>query len=280
MLKSYYDFYIQNGELKPSDHYKPEQLCKGQSVYEVFRIIDKVPLFLEEHLDRLFRSAALLERKPDLSKDEIMRNVRKLSEANKVDYGNIEIIINFCEPDDTKTNYILLFIEQRYPSKEQYDKGVGAITFDAVRYNPHIKQINLEMRERTSSTIAENNLYEVILVKEQKLITEGSRSNVYFIRGNKIYTPPVELVLPGITREKVFEICENKNLQIEEKNILLDEIATYDAAFISGTSPKILPLRYIDKISYNTKNGLMRDLIKKYDEMIDEYVKRRYLVFN
>ncbi|MDZ7741182.1 MAG: hypothetical protein U5Q03_05370 [Bacteroidota bacterium] len=68
MLKSFYDYYILNGELKSSEKYKPENICKGTSIYEVFRLIRGVPLFLDEHLDRLYRSAALLGRKTDTSR--------------------------------------------------------------------------------------------------------------------------------------------------------------------------------------------------------------------
>ncbi len=280
MLKSFYKFYILNGELRASEKYDPESICTGTSIYEVFRIIRGTPLFLGEHLDRLYRSAALLDREIDISSEDILQQVKWLSEANQVKLGNIEIIFNFCETPDQKPDFVMLFIEQRYPSDEQYRDGVGAISYDAVRIAPHVKQINLEMRQKTSSTIAENKLYEVILVNPDNHITEGSRSNVFFIEDETIFTPPVDLILPGITRDKIFKICMDNNINIREKNIRLREISNYDAAFISGTSPKILPLQFIDQVTFNTSNALMRKLIRAYDQMIEEHISKRESLFN
>ncbi|MDZ7741183.1 MAG: aminotransferase class IV [Bacteroidota bacterium] len=206
--------------------------------------------------------------------------MKKLSGANRVEMGNIEIIFNFCEPDDQKPDLVILFIEQRYPSGEQYRDGAGAISYDAVRHAPHVKQINLEMRQKTTSTIAENKLYEVILVNPENYITEGSRSNVFFVKDETIITPPVEMILPGITRDKIFKICRDKNIIIQEENIPLNEIDHFDAAFISGTSPKILPLQFIDQVTFNASNQLMRKLMREYDKMIEDHIRSREKLFH
>lgn len=273
MLKSYYDYFIYNGELKPSDDYDAGLFCRGKSIYEVVRLIDDTPLFLSEHLQRLSKSAGHMDREIGMGEEKIIGEIYRLAEANKVSNGNIEIILNYCAEERCETNYLLLFIEQRYPSEKAYREGVGAITFEISRERPQIKQINLDLRKFTAKTIGENNIYEVILVEPEGEITEGSRSNVYFIDGDKIYTPPVHMVLPGITRQKIFEICKSNAIEIIEKKINKSETDTYQSAFITGTSPKVLPLKHINNFIYDPSNTLLRRIMQEYDRMITEHIR-------
>ena len=65
------------------------------------------------------------------------------------------------------------------------------------------------IRERPVRLISDNKLYEVLLVDRNGRITEGSRSNVFFVKGNKFYTGPSAMVLVGITRKKYWNAWRN-----------------------------------------------------------------------
>lgn len=273
MLKSYYDYFIRNGKLIPSNDFNPDIFCEGTSIYEVVRLIDKVPLFLDEHLERFRGSAFEMDKKISINTRQIKNHIKQLAESNKVSNGNVEIILNYCGDDVHETNVILLFIEQRYPSEQDYKYGVGAGIFQSIREKPHVKQINLDLRKNTSRKISENGFYEVILLKKDGEITEGSRSNVYFIRNKEIITPPMDIVLPGITRQKVFELCKEFQINIKEERIFKQELPDYNAAFLSGTSPKILPLRFVDHCKFDIENQTLRKIMQLYDQLINEYVK-------
>jgi branched-chain amino acid aminotransferase len=223
-------------------------------------------LFFEEHFERLKLSAQHLNKKMEFDRTKILGQVKRLVTSNQVMDGNVEIIVHFDEKGSA--HLILMLIEQRYPDPDQYLNGVDTLTFDSRRINPHIKQINIDLRQKTQKKIAEKNIYELILYNQNNCITEGSRSNIFFIKKNELITSPIELVLPGITRDKVFFICHQHRFPILETNIPLKEIGGFDAAFLTGTSPKLLPLRSIDNIVFNTRNNLMRELMQHYDDMI------------
>ena len=119
-----------------------------------------------------------------------------------------------------------------------------------MRENPGVKYINTDLRTRTNRLIKQKQVYEVLLVDKEGYITEGSRSNVFFIGDNVIFTAPLEYVLPGTSRKRVFDICHKHRFPIIEKRIPASELARYDAAFLSGTSPLILPINRLDELRF------------------------------
>ena len=73
-------------------------------------------------------------------------------------------------------------IPHAYPTSEDYKQGVPTLTYSAMRENPGVKYINTDLRTRTNRLIKQKQVYEVLLVDKEGYITEGSRSNVFFIR--------------------------------------------------------------------------------------------------
>ena len=112
-------------------------------------------------------------------------------------------------------------------------------------------------------------VYEILLVDKEGYITEGSRSNVFFVQGQTLYTSPSAYVLPGTSRKRVFDICNEQGISLLEQRIALKEIGQFDAAFLTGTSPLILPLNCIDKTVYSTHNPLMRRLMEHYFALLE-----------
>ena len=253
---------ILNNQVLDSNVFDFDIVSKGESVYDVIRIINSVPLFFDEHVIRLHDSAKLSGLKLWLAKDEIKNNIVKLININKIVKGNIEIIFNF---NSDKTNFIAHSIKHTYPSKNNYKKGVSTITHFAERENPNAKIKNRILRYATNKIIIKNKVFEAILVDKKGYVTEGSRSNIFFIKENKVYTPPVEDVLPGITRKHIISICENLNFELIEQKIFYKDINSFQSAFITGTSPKVLPISNIDNTSFVIQNFILNKILKHFD---------------
>jgi branched-chain amino acid aminotransferase len=117
--------------------------------------------------------------------------------------------------------------------------------------------------------------YEVLLVDHKGKVTEGSRSNVFFVAGNLLITPPGKEVLLGITRQKTIQLAAQMNIPYIEKEVFFDDINTYDAVFITGTSPKILPLSHISGREFNAQNKVVQLLLQEYEKLIRQYVSSR-----
>lgn len=270
MVECFRKKFILNDEIKSCDEFEEEFLKKGKSLYEVIRIINGVPLFLEDHLERLESSATVTGIELWMNKIEIKNKIQKLCQENNVFEGNVKIIFN-CK--DEKKTFLVYFIKHNYPTEDMYKNGVSTALYNAERETPNAKVINMNLREASNKIIKEKGVYEVILVDKNSYITEGSRSNIFMIKGNEVYTSPLKNVLPGITRKYILYVCKGLGLQVAEKRIKSSEINELDALFISGTSPKVLPICRIENNRYNPENIIVQQIKKGYDKIIEKYIK-------
>ena len=122
--------------------------------------------------------------------------------------------------------------------------------------------------------LAENGFYEVLLADHLNQITEGSRSNVFFVTGRELVTSPGNKVLLGITRQKTLQIARDLKIRVNEREVDFNELQHFDAAFITGTSPKILPIQQIEGFTFNPQNEIVRQLMKSYDDLIEGYLNQ------
>ena len=234
------------------------------SIYEVGRLYKGCFIFFEEHYNRLLNSAKLSKKEIWITKNEIKNSIEKLISINEFNKGNIKICFNFY---DNKKEFLCFFVNHYYPTVLEYKYGVETLLMFAERPNPEAKVLIKPLRERADSLIKDKGIYETILVDTKGNITEGSRSNIFFIKNNTLYTSPANKVLSGTVRNRILAICKTNAIKFEEKEIFFQDIENYDAAFISGTSPKILPICKIENINFDVNNVLLRNLMNLYSNL-------------
>ncbi len=240
-----------------------------RTIYEVFRIEDGIALFLEDHLQRLFHGLSSFHISHSLKMEELQSDIYTLIDKNNLHNCNIKISC-FCDQNSLDT-YIAHFIPSRYPSKSMYQNGIKTILHQGVRKNPGIKIANTIVRKEANKDIEDMHVFEALLVNKEGSITEGSRSNVFFIKNNTIYSAPKKLVLPGIMRSMVINLILKNNIPFEEKCVQSSDLDQFDSAFITGTSPRILPIKTIEDTNFNPQHPLLKDLMDKLDSYIREY---------
>jgi len=242
---------------------------EGLIIYDVLRVVNKIPLFFEEHFQRLLYSANLTKFKIWKNKDDIIKDIAQLINLNQAEFGNVRIVFQY-KPGER--NYIVYFIKHLYPTEHEYRKGVSTCLLRTKRSTPKAKVQHDDIRKKVLKIIKEKNVYEVLLVDENDTIREGSKSNLFFVKNNQLHTCPADLVLNGITRKCIFNICEKNGIPIHESEVKIDDLMNMESAFITGTSPKLLPIEYIEEIKYNVYHKLTRDLMQFYDQMITQYL--------
>lgn len=273
MNECYKAKYIQNGLIKDMEEFDNNMLLEKGVVYEVLRVIDGIPLFLERHLKRMENSFKIINKTLKYTEDEIKKDINKLIEVNNTSTGNIKLIIDAYSEEKNLTVY---FIKHSYPSKQNYEDGVKTILYFGERENPNAKIINGSFREAVNQAIKADNVYEAILVDRNGFITEGSKSNIFMVKNNEVFTSPLHDVLPGVTRSTVIDLCVDNNIKIIEDKIDHRTLSSFDGLFITGTSPKILPICSVGKISFDSSNnGLILKLMKLYDENINNYIEEK-----
>lgn len=262
-------YYLEDGHLEGIDNYTSDSTEKGRIIYEVIRVIDRVPLFYEDHIKRLESSFRLMGKTFSYKYDKIKDYLVSLIEANNVECGNIKLTFDI-ESDTMK----VFSIKHSYPSEDMYKNGVETILYHGERTNPNAKVIDSNFRQKVTDEINKANAFEAILVNSNGFITEGSKSNIFMIKEDTLYTSPLEDVLPGVTRGRIILLAKSLGIIFEEKKISFEQLENIDAIFISGTSPKILPISKVDKINFNVENKIMQKLIKSFDEEIKIYINK------
>lgn len=239
-----------------------------QVIYEVLRVIDGKPLFLEKHLQRMNNSFEIINKKMPFTDDEIEQKLKQLIDNENKKEGNIKITYSINSKE-----LKMFFIDHSYPSEDMYKNGVKTILYFGERNNPNAKIVNDDFRNKVNEKIRENNAYEAILVDRNGYITEGSRSNIFMIKGETVITSPLKAVLPGVTRSVILDLIKDNNIQFIEEEFSYKDIDKLDGMFISGTSPKVLPISKIGDIPINEKNIIVNKIMQKYNEKMDEYIK-------
>ena len=270
MNECYGNKFILNGNLQPVEMFDNSLVYEGDSVYEVLRMIRGNPIFFHDHLERLATSVRLQKKTFLADIPTLRKDIISLARSDKKRETNVKIVFNY---KNGETNYLVYFIEPGYPSESQYKKGVKGILFFAERKDPESKVINHRLRSSIYHKLILESGYEAILVNENNLITEGSRSNIFFLKGETLTTAPDNVILNGITRKHILEICVENKIRVEFACVKADEIKEYDAVFMTGTSPMVLAFYCIDNYFFNVNISLVERLRKLYLEKAEASVR-------
>lgn len=249
------EIYI-NGEYVEQDRW----MVDGPSAYEVIRVKDGFPRFFEQHVERMMHSIDVLGIPAKTSLSEELRGIlEQLIRRNEISNQNIRV-------DYTQEHFVVQPIASYYPSEAMYSYGVDVVTMEYERDNPNAKVANASLTERALEVRKIENAFEVLLVGERGYITEGSRSNLFFIAEDTIYTAPLDEVLGGVTRSILMRIIKNQfpEYKLVEASVHITELYKYEACFLTGTSIELLPIRRINSQLYSVNNEVFQKLADRF----------------
>ena len=213
-------YYLFDGEVRECPSFDENFVHKGTSLYEVVRLMEGRFLFLEDHLNRLFNSLNIAGVQSWITAADIRETLQTLLEKNMISEGNVKIVMNIQE--DGTRHFLTYFVYHRYPSSRDYNQGVRVITYPFERIDPNKKIWRPEFHRHVSETLYEAGAFEALLMDSGKCITEASKANVFAIQGGQVITPPEAVILPGITRHYVLEICNELSIKVARRNLPFD----------------------------------------------------------
>jgi branched-chain amino acid aminotransferase len=267
-------FFFRNGLLLESTLFDESFLSKPHYIYEVFRVIDGLPLFIEDHLERLKQTVALSSLPDELVPADFEQQVQRLIEAINLQEGNIKVVMLPAE-NEQEAAFLIYIMEHQYPSAAEFENGVELALHYGVRENPNAKVMDVELRSNTNQIKKKQLVYETLLVDQDHCITEGSRSNVFFVLGDEVITPPLADVLPGVTRKHVRKLCSDLNIPLREEKVHEYSLGQMDAVFITGTSRKVLPAFRIDEWLYPPDHPIVRQLQSAFNAEVENYLQSK-----
>ena len=251
----------------------------ADGIYEVIKYYGGKPFRYADHMDRLRRS--LREISIDFDDlDQFEAVFQMLLEQNglanqeagvylQVTRGSHTRIHQF--PENIKpTVYATVF---PFSSKwDQLENGVKVITTEDIRWlRCDIKSISLLPNVLAAEKAHEQDAAEAIFIRNG-IVTEGSHSSFMAVKNGVVYThPDSNLILPGITKIVIREICKTNNIPLVEEGIPASELASVDEMMIIGTGSEVTPVVQMDEsLVGNGKPGPVTLFIqKKFFEQIE-----------
>lgn len=273
MSECIHEKYLYNGEIRNSFDFSDDKIYKGLSFYEVIRIMNGKYLFLEDHILRLKTSSQLFKRLYRSDYNLIINYLLKYKLNTRISEGNIKVVINFSNSINETPQIFVYQIQHHYPNSADYDNGIMVSLLYGKRDKPNAKFINQSINKLVNKELCHKSIYETLFVDKKGFLTEGSKSNVFFVKDNRVFTAPDRSVLLGITRKHILKLCRELNIVIRKTMIHIDTIKKYNAAFISGTSVKILPVKQINGSRFDVKNKTMLKLMRCFDIKINNYIE-------
>ncbi|MFZ5353437.1 MAG: aminotransferase class IV [Bacillota bacterium] len=271
-------YIIYNNEIIESQQFNIDAdspaLAYGYGVFETIRVLDGRLLFWNEHIERLRASCVLLHMDYLLENSLLLENAYKLMKLNGIKNGSLRLD---CLKESTNCAVTMKTRSKVYP-QVSYEKGFKLCLSDIRRneYSPlsRVKSINYLDNILAKRTADEAGYDEALLLNSSGFVSEGSISNIFWLKGNNLYTPSVECgVLPGITRKQVLELSSSLNICIDEGFYSPEKLFKADEVFITNSLMGIMPVKQIDGNVYELKSdGITSMLDNEYRKMIESLV--------
>ncbi len=234
--------------------YEERGLQFGDGVYEVIRIYNGTYYLLEEHINRLFRSAEAIKIDLPFTKEEITNLLQELLEKNSMTSdGKLYMQASrgsapreHTFPTDVPAN-VYAYMEDFPRNRKNLSDGVSTITQRDVRWeNCYIKSLNLLPNVIAKQEAKENGSYEAILHKDG-VVTECSSSNVYLVKDGKIFThPATNNILHGCVRMRIEKFTRDLDIPLIEEAFSISDISAADEIFLSSSTSEVLPIVKVD----------------------------------
>lgn len=250
----------------------------ADGVYEVIKYYNGKPFRYDDHVERLKRSLKEIQIGfEDLASLEAI--FFRLLEENKLTGVHAGIYIQITRGANKRVHHfpaeiqltVYAFAFELPSFTENLKKGIKVITREDIRWlRCDIKSVALLPNTMLYNQAVEAGAGECILIRDGE-VTEATHSSVLGVKNGTVITHPLSnLILPGITRKVILEICAENNILVEERAFSEKELYEMDEVIIAGTGSEITPVLQInDSPIGNKKPGeITRFLQKKFFESV------------
>ncbi|MFN3593105.1 MAG: branched-chain amino acid transaminase [Thiobacillaceae bacterium] len=256
-----------DGKLVPwreaTTHVLTHTLHYGMGVFEGVRAYEtpRGPAIfrIEEHTDRLLRSAHILGMKLPYDKATLIQAQIEAVRANGLKSGYIRPMAFYGAEAmgiSAKTLSVHVIVAAwpwgAYLGQEALEKGIRVKTSSFARHHVNITMCKAKANGNYMNSIlahreAEHDGYdEALLLDVDGFVAEGSGENVFIVRRGKLYTPDLTSALEGITRDTIIQLAAEDGIEVVEKRVTRDEVYSADEAFFTGTAAEVTPIRELD----------------------------------
>ncbi|MBI5331992.1 MAG: aminotransferase class IV [Candidatus Aenigmarchaeota archaeon] len=255
----------------------------GDGVFEGIRIYNGGVFRLNDHIDRLCRSAAGIKIKMPFSNEDVEKYILETCRRNEKKDGYIRVVVTRgdgdlgLDPEKCKTPTFFIIADgiTLYP-QEFYDHGMPVIVAKTRRPSTEVLDPNIKMTQYINNVLCKieaNNagVMDAIMLTPHDHVTECTGANIFFVKNGELYTPAPNIVLQGITRKTVMEIVDSLEIPVNQGYYSIDKFYDADEVFVTGTGAKICPVRTINDIErekyfdFEKPGPVTRKIMEKFD---------------
>lgn len=246
----------------------------GDAVYDAVLVLNKKPFALGLHLDRLYRSCELTEIRFTMPREKLEEEIDRLLSVSEGDSLMLYLQVTRGAaprkheyPVDAEPNLIMFAAPVKVTPK---DKKASLLSIEDLRFQYcNIKTTNLMPNVFAAEKATKAGATEALFHRGER-VTEGAHSSILMIKDGVVVMPPLdELVLPGITRRIIHDVCDKNNIPVAIRVFTVDEIMNADEIILCSTTKNIVYVYEIDGIAVGGKD---RQLATKLQDLFLEEV--------
>ncbi|PID99472.1 hypothetical protein CSA80_01790 [Candidatus Saccharibacteria bacterium] len=264
-----FGYFSHNGHIRPASEATVPlasiEYSYGFGVYETIRVSDGEVRFLTEHCARLQASADAIRLEHSFTPDDIAQYITDLVTANEVEICNIKVLLIGGKTAADASLYIVCLAPFFVPRK-LYKTGCHCTTYEYERMYPHAKTLNMLPSYLAYRDALVSGGYDALLINRRGEVTEGTRSNFFTLSAKNIFSPPASDILPGVTRDHVLKLARELGFDVTHQPIPLKTIPSYEAAFITSTSAKILPIHSVNDTVLPDPPEALKNLMRAFNQ--------------
>ena len=256
-------------------------LLYGDGVFEGIRSYAGKVFRIEQHIDRLWKSAKAICLEIPISKQEMTEAIATTLKANGIEDGYIRVIVTRgsgtlgLDPNRCSNPQVIIITDfiSLYP-EEFYKNGLEIITVSTIRnhpaaLSPRIKSLNYLNNILAKIEGQQAGCVEALMLNHKGEVAECTGDNIFLVRDGRLLTPPMEAgILEGITRDVVIELATAVGIEVREVPLTKHDVYIADECFLCGTAAEVVPVVKVDSrsIGDGAPGQITRDLIKRFHE--------------
>lgn len=269
-----------NGQIKNYDEMMipmaDRSVLYGDAIYDAILVLDRKPFAMALHLDRLYRSCAMAQIRFEMPRQQLLTEIDRL--LAQAAMGSTMLYIQVTRgaaprkheyPADATPNLIMFVSQVTIPA---WDKRASLASVEDLRFKYcNIKTTNLMPNVFAAQRAKEKGATEALLHRGDR-VTEAAHSSILMISNGCVIMPPLdELILPGITRAIVQEVCDEAQIPVQIRPFTVDELMVADEIMLCSTTKNVI---FVYKIDEKPVGGKDQPLAQKIQQLFAQRIQQ------
>ena len=256
----------------------------GDGVWESFRLHEGKLVFIEDHIDRLFRGASAISLDIGKSRNQIMDEIGRVISANKMhDQVHLRLVISRgLKPTPYQAPWVIsspptivIIPEYKKANPRRAVEGISLVPVEIRRSGPEIQDPRINSLSKHNCIAAcieasEKGGEEGLMMDPHGFVSTCNSTHFFMVKGGEVWTSSGEYCLDGITRGKVLELCESNGISFSEKNFTFEDVNSAEEAFVTGTFAGLTPVVSFDgsPVGDGNRGPICEHLQNLYQELV------------